>query len=75
MIERMASDRLWIYTAIAGSMPVPGTPVTDTSNLHYGHMASGLTSLCIPFGGGLGLYQDPDVWKKLNPNPMQRLKS
>ena len=70
MIERMASDRLWIYTAIAGSIfgALFIAWVTDTriALWAYGKW-SALLDFFVYRWGWTWFKQDPDAWKKLNP--------
>ena len=70
MIERMASDRLWIYTAIAGSIfgALFIAWVTDTriALWAYGKW-SALLDFFVYRWGLTWFKQDPNAWKKLNP--------
>lgn len=70
MIERMASDRLWIYTAIAGSIfgALFIAWVTDTriALWAYGKW-SALLDFFVYRWGWTWFKQDPNAWKKLNP--------
>ncbi len=76
MIERMAGDRLWIYTAIAGSI---------FSALFIAYMRDTRIALWL-FGkwdwlldsirdryGWTWFNQDPDAWRKVNPNIARKI--
>lgn len=76
MIERMAGDRLWIYTAIAGSI---------FSALFIAYMRDTRIALWL-FGkwdwlldsirdryGWTWFNQDPDAWRKINPNIARKI--
>tara|TARA_E500000178_G_scaffold89293_1_gene88180 strand:+ start:671 stop:955 length:285 start_codon:yes stop_codon:yes gene_type:complete len=76
IIERMAGDRLWIYTAIAGSI---------FSALFIAYMRDTRIALWL-FGkwdwlldsirdryGWTWFNQDPDAWRKVNPNIARKI--
>ena len=76
MIERMAGDRLWIYTAIAGSI---------FSALFIAYMRDTRIALWL-FGkwdwlldsirdryGWTWFNQDPDAWRKVNRNSARKI--
>ena len=76
MIERMAGDRLWIYTAIAGSI---------FSALFIAYMRDTRIALWL-FGkwdwlldsirdryGWTWFNQDPDAWRQVNPNIARKI--
>ena len=80
MIERMATDRLWIYTALAGSVfgALFVAWVTDTriALWAYGKWST-LLNYFVERWGWTWFKQDPDAWKKLNPqlsNKIQELE-
>lgn len=80
MIERMATDRLWIYTALAGSIfgALFLAWVTDTriALWAYGKWAA-LLNYFVERWGWTWFKQDPNAWKKLNPqlsNKIQELE-
>jgi len=70
MIERMATERLWIYTAIAGSIfgALFIAWITDTriSLWVYGKWTA-LLNFLVERWGWTWFKQDPNAWTKLNP--------
>lgn len=70
MIERMATDRLWIYTGIAGSifgaLFVAWLYDTRIALWTYGKWAA-LLNFLVERWGWTWFKQDPDAWRKLNP--------
>jgi len=70
MIERMATDRLWIYTGIVGSIfgALFVAWVTDTriALWTYGKWAA-LLNFFVDRWGWTWFKQDPEAWRKLNP--------
>lgn len=76
MIERMASDRLWIYTALAGSIfgALFIAWVTDTriALWAYGKW-SALLNFFVERWGWTWFKQDPNAWKKLNPQLSKKI--
>ncbi len=77
MIERMANDRLWIYTALAGSVfgALFIAYITDTriALWAYGKW-SALLDFFVNRWGWTWFKQDPNAWKKLNPNLSQKIE-
>ena len=77
MIERMATDRLWIYTALAGSVfgALFVAYITDTriALWAYGKW-SALLDFFVNRWGWTWFKQDPNAWKKLNPNLSQKIQ-
>jgi len=80
MIERMATDRLWIYTALAGSifgaLFVAWATDTRIALWAYGKWAA-LLNYFVERWGWTWFKQDPNAWKKLNPqlsNKIQELE-
>ena len=80
MIERMATDRLWIYTALAGSifgaLFVAWATDTRIALWAYGKW-SALLNYFVERWGWTWFKQDPNAWKKLNPqlsNKIQELE-
>ena len=71
MIERMASDRLWIYTAIAGSifgaLFIAYMRDTRIALWVFGKWDRLLDSIRDRYGW-TWFNQDPDAWRKVNPN-------
>ena len=81
MIERMATDRLWIYTALAGSifgaLFVAWATDTRIALWAYGKW-SALLNYFVERWGWTWFKQDPNAWKKLNPqlsNKIQELEN
>tara|TARA_Y100000389_G_scaffold197260_1_gene231508 strand:- start:895 stop:1182 length:288 start_codon:yes stop_codon:yes gene_type:complete len=76
MIERMASDRLWIYTALAGSifgaLFIAYMRDTRIALWVFGKWDTLLDSLRDRFGW-TWFNQDPDAWKKVNPNIARKI--
>ena len=70
MIERMASDRLWIYTAIAGSifgaLFIAYMRDTRIALWVFGKWDTLLDTIRDRYGW-TWFNQDPDAWKKVNP--------
>jgi hypothetical protein len=77
MIERMASDRLWIYTALAGSifgaLFVAWATDTRIALWAYGKW-SALLNFFVERWGWTWFKQDPNAWKKLNPNLSRKIE-
>lgn len=77
MIERMATDRLWIYTAIVGSIfgALFVAWITDTriALWTYGKWEK-LLNFFVNRWGWTWFKQDPDAWKKLNPNLSNKIQ-
>lgn len=76
MIERMATDRLWIYTALVGSIfgALFVAWITDTriALWAYGKWAA-LLDFFVYRWGWTWLKQDPDAWRKLNPQLSKKI--
>lgn len=76
LIERMANDRLWIYTALAGSIfgALFIAWVTDTriALWTYGKW-SALLDYFVNRWGWTWFKQDPDAWRKLNPSLSKKI--
>ena len=76
LIERMASDRLWIYTALAGSIfgALFVAWITDTriALWTYGKWAT-LLDYFVNRWGWTWFKQDPNAWRKLNPNLSKKI--
>ena len=76
LIERMSSDRLWIYTALAGSIfgALFIAWVTDTriALWTYGKW-SALLDYFVNRWGWTWFKQDPDAWRKLNPSLSKKI--
>ena len=76
MIERMACDRLWIYTALAGSifgaLFIAYMRDTRIALWVFGKWDTLLDSLRDRFGW-TWFNQDPDAWKKVNPNIARKI--
>lgn len=76
MIERMASDRLWIYTAIAGSifgaLFIAYMRDTRIALWVFGKWDTLLDSIRDRYGW-TWFNQDPDAWKKVNPNIARKI--
>jgi len=77
IIERMATERLWIYTALAGSVfgalfigYMRGTRISFWT---YSKWSALLTFLTTRWGW-TWLQQDPEAWKKLNPELTNRIE-
>ena len=70
IIERMASDRLWIYTAlvgaILGALFIAYMRNTRISIWAYGKWDSVLTYLVTRWGW-TWFQHDPEAWKKVHP--------
>jgi len=70
IIERMATDRLWIYTALVGSIfgALFVAWITDSriALWTYGKWAALLDWLVDRYGWSW-FEVDPDAWRKLNP--------
>ena len=77
MIERMASDRLWIYTALAGSifgaLFVAWATDTRIALWAYGKW-SALLNFFVERWGWTWFKQDPNAWKKLNTNLSRKIE-
>lgn len=71
IIERMATDRLWIYTALVGSIfgALFVAWITDSriALWTYGKW-SALLDWLVDRYGWTWFEVDPDAWRKLNPN-------
>lgn len=71
IIERMAADRLWIYTALVGSIfgALFVAWITDSriALWTYGKW-SALLDWLVDRYGWTWFEVDPDAWRKLNPN-------
>ena len=76
MIERMASDRLRIYTAIAGSifgaLFIAYMRDTRIALWVFGKWDTLLDSIRDRYGW-TWFNQDPDAWKKVNPNIARKI--
>lgn len=76
MIERMATDRLWIYTAIMGSifgaLFIAYMRDTRIALWVYGKWDYLLDSIRDKLGW-TWLNQDLDAWKKVNPNIARKI--
>ena len=76
MIERMASDRLWIYTAIAGSifgaLFIAYMRDTRIALWVFGKWDTLLDTIRDRYGWKW-FNQDPDAWKKVNPNIARKI--
>lgn len=76
MIERMVSDRLWIYTAIMGSifgaLFIAYMRDTRIALWVYGKWDYLLDSIRDRLGW-TWLNQDLDAWKKVNPNIARKI--
>jgi len=76
MIERMTSDRLWIYTALAGSIfgALFVAWITDTriALWTYGKWSFLLDWLVDRYGWSW-LEVDPNAWRKLNPSLSKKI--
>ena len=76
MIERMASDRLWLYTAIAGSifgaLFIAYMRDTRIALWVFGKWDTLLDSIRDRYGW-TWFNQDPDAWKKVNPNIARKI--
>ncbi len=72
----MASDRLWIYTALAGSifgaLFIAYMRDTRIALWVFGKWDTLLDSLRDRFGW-TWFNQDPDAWKKVNPNIARKI--
>ena len=77
MIERMADDRLWIYTAIAGSifgaLFIAYMRDTKMALWAYSKWDWLLDSLRDRYGW-TWLDQDPDAWKTINPRIAKKIE-
>jgi len=71
IIQSMSSDRLWIWTALAGSIfgALFIAWITDTrvALWTYGKWSTLLNYLVTKWGW-TWFQEDPNAWKKLNPN-------
>ena len=76
IIERMASDRLWIYTGIIGSilgaMSVGYLKTTRIGIWTYNKWDLLLDSIRDHFGW-TWFHQDADAWRKINPHMSQKI--
>lgn len=76
MIERMATDRLWIYTALVGSIfgALFVAWITDTriALWAYGKWAALLDWIVDRYGWSW-FEVDPDAWRKLNPQLSKKI--
>ena len=76
MIERMAGDRLWIYTGIAGSI-FGALFLAYMKDTRIGLWVYGKWDRAIDFlrdrYGWTWLNQDPDAWKKVNPGIAKKI--
>ena len=77
IIERMATDRLWIYTALTGTIfgalflaYIQGTRI---SFWVYSKWEATLTYFVNRYGW-TWLQQDPEGWKKLNPKLSKKIE-
>ena len=77
IIERMATDRLWIYTAIAGSIfgalfiaYIRGTRISFWAYSKW----SALLNFFVTRYGWTWFQQDPEGWKKLHPELTKRIE-
>tara|TARA_B100000900_G_scaffold80880_1_gene65144 strand:- start:640 stop:921 length:282 start_codon:yes stop_codon:yes gene_type:complete len=77
IIERMATDRLWIYTALAGSifgaLFVAWATDTRIALWAYGKWAA-LLNFFVNRWGWTWFKQDPNAWKKLNPQLSKKIE-
>ena len=76
MIERMASDRLWIYTAIAGSLL--GTAFLfwfkDTKLATWAvSKFDGILEYLVKRWGWTWLQNDPNAWRKRYPRITKKI--
>ena len=76
MIERMAGDRLWIYTGIMGSI-FGALFLAYMKDTRFGLWVYNKWDRAIDFlrdrYGWTWLNQDPDAWKKINPNIAKKI--
>jgi len=76
MIERMAGDRLWIYTGIAGSI-FGALFLAYMKDTRIGLWVYSKWDKSIDFlrdrYGWTWLNQDPDAWKKVNPGIAKKI--
>lgn len=76
MIERMATDRLWIYTGLAGSvfgaLFVAWLYDTRIALWTYSKWAA-LLNFFVERWGWTWFKQDPDSWRKLNPHITKKI--
>lgn len=77
IIERMATDRLWIYTALVGSIfgALFVAWITDSriALWTYGKW-SALLDWLVDRYGWTWFEVDPNAWKKLNPNLSNKIE-
>ena len=77
MISEMATNRLWIYTALAGSifgaLFVAWATDTRIALWAYGKW-SALLNFFVERWGWTWFKQDPNAWKKLNPNLSRKIE-
>ena len=77
MIERMAGDRLWIYTGIAGSI-FGALFLTYMKDTRMGLWVYSKWDRAIDFlrdrYGWTWLNQDVDAWKKSNPGVAKKIE-
>lgn len=76
MIERMAGDRLWIYTGIMGSI-FGALFLAYMKDTRIGLWVYNKWDRAIDFlrdrYGWTWLNQDPDAWKKVNPSIAKKI--
>jgi len=76
MIERMADDRLWIYTALVGSLFGAGFLAwfqgTRMGIWAYG-IFDGLLNFLVERWGWTWFEKDPNVWRKKYPHITKKL--
>ena len=77
IIERMATDRLWIYTALVGSIfgalfvaYLRGTKISAWAFSKW----SALLTFFVERWGWTWFQQDPNAWKKLHPELTKRIE-
>jgi len=77
MIERMADDRLWIYTALVGSLfGLAFSTYFKSTRIGlwlYGHFDR-IVDFLVERYGWTWLQQDPEGWKKLNPKLSKKIE-
>lgn len=77
IIERMASDRLWIYTALVGAVfgalfiaYIRGTRISFWAYSKW----EALLDYFVNRWGWTWFQQDPNAWKKLHPELTKRIE-
>ena len=77
IIERMATDRLWVYTALVGSIfgalfvaYLRGTRISAWAFSKW----SALLNFFVTRYGWTWFQQDPNAWKKLHPELTKRIE-